>query len=580
MMKGLRGVLSRSRSQHKENKASNRQINNRSQPHNKSRQVQHESVQSVVTTEPSSNNDLIPRLGRSAEVTKQLLRETPKDTIPPNTTGPRRQRSSRVYPLQRKTDLEKSPNFHEVPSSRRQELFIKKLIQCQTLFDFTDPSSDLKNKDIKRQELQEMLEYVATTKGAITDAIYPEIVKMFSVNTFRTISPQAVPTNEVYEPDEEEPALETAWPHLQLVYELFLRFVESPEFNPQVARKHIDQKFVLQLLELFDSEDPRERDFLKTILHRIYGKFLNLRAFIRRSIHNIFFQFIYETERFNGIAELLEILGSIINGFALPLKKEHKTFLFRVLIPLHKPASLPAYSPQLTYCVVQFIEKDPELITNVIKGLMRYWPKVNSIKEVIFLTEIEEILDVIDASDLELFMILFFQKVAQCICSPHFQVAERALHFFNYDNVIHVLNDHIEVLMPIVFPPLYKYSKEHWNKTIHGLAYNALQLLMKINSSLFDEYAEKYKDEEESKEKVNDRATLWDQLRDKAAKECLLDNDNKQIKLLEISSESKMTPPSKENVAEPVINSNHTVSLDQHVGQASDDSDSDSWHSV
>lgn len=41
-----------------------------------------------------------------------------------------------------------------------------------------------------------------------------------------------------------------------------------------------------------------------------------------------------------------------------------------------------------------------------------------------------------------------------------------------------------------------------------------------------------------------------------------------------------MTPPSKENVAEPVIDSNHTVSLDQHVGQASDDSDSDSWHSV
>jgi hypothetical protein len=28
---------------------------------------------------------------------------------------------------------------------------------------------------------------------------------------------------------------------------------------------------VLKLLELFDSEDPRERDYLKTILHRIYG---------------------------------------------------------------------------------------------------------------------------------------------------------------------------------------------------------------------------------------------------------------------------------------------------------------------
>lgn len=64
-----------------------------------------------------------------------------------------------------------------------------------------------------------------------------------------------------------------------------------------------------QLLELFDSEDPRERDFLKTVLHRIYGKFLGLRAFIRKQINNIFLRFIYETEHFNGVGELLEILG-------------------------------------------------------------------------------------------------------------------------------------------------------------------------------------------------------------------------------------------------------------------------------
>jgi len=57
--------------------------------------------------------------------------------------------------------------------------------------------------------------------------------------------------------------------------------------------------------------------------------------------------FIYETEKHNGIAELLEILGSIINGFALPLKEEHKTFLVRVLIPLHKVKSLSCYHPQV-----------------------------------------------------------------------------------------------------------------------------------------------------------------------------------------------------------------------------------------
>ena len=59
-------------------------------------------------------------------------------------------------------------------------------------------------------------------------------------------------------------------------------------------------------------------------LCRIYGKFMVHRPFVRKAINNVFYRFIWETERHNGVAELLEILGSIINGFALPLKEEHK----------------------------------------------------------------------------------------------------------------------------------------------------------------------------------------------------------------------------------------------------------------
>ena len=58
---------------------------------------------------------------------------------------------------------------------------------------------------------------------------------------------------------------------------------------------------------------------------------------IRQAINNVFYQFIFEIEKRNGIAELLEILGSIINGFVLPLKEEHKMFLVQAPIPLHKP---------------------------------------------------------------------------------------------------------------------------------------------------------------------------------------------------------------------------------------------------
>lgn len=110
---------------------------------------------------------------------------------------------------------------------------------------------------------------------------------------------------------------------------------------------------------MFDSEDPRERDSLKTVLHRIYGKFLHFRTTIRQMMNNIFirfcavfvfiilFRFTQETERFCGISELLEIYGSIINGFALPLKEEHKKFLINVLLPLHKVSSVNTYHGQV-----------------------------------------------------------------------------------------------------------------------------------------------------------------------------------------------------------------------------------------
>lgn len=215
---------------------------------------------------------------------------------------------------------------------------------------------------------------------------------------------------------------------------------------------------------MFDSEDPRERDFLKTTLHRIYGKFLNLRAFIRRSINNIFFQFIYETERHNGVAEFLEILGSIINGFALPLKEEHKLFLSRVLVPLHKVKSLVLYHPQLAYCVVQFLEKDPNLTYEVVTGLLRYWPKVNSTKEVMFLNEIEEILDIVEVQEFQKITCPLFTKLSQCVASPHFQVSERALYYWNNEYVVSMMAENIKVIMPLIFPTLYKTSKTHWNK--------------------------------------------------------------------------------------------------------------------
>ncbi|KAI1800563.1 protein phosphatase 2A regulatory B subunit [Daldinia bambusicola] len=439
-------------------------------------------------------HDLAPPKAGSKSIVFDRLHQTPKD-VPEGLRTPRRQNSSR-FDISTHRELEKLPGFHEVPPNRRQELFMQKIDQCNVIFDFNDASADMKSKEIKRLALHELLDYVANNRQVITEPMYPRVVEMFAKNLFRPIPPPMNPQGEAFDPEEDEPVLEVAWPHIQVVYEFFLRFIESQDFNTNIAKAYIDHSFVLQLLELFDSEDPRERDFLKTTLHRIYGKFLNLRSFIRRSINNVFFQFTYETERFNGVAELLEILGSIINGFALPLKEEHKLFLTRVLLPLHKVKSLSMYHPQLAYCIVQFLEKDASLTEDVVLGLLRYWPKVNSTKEVMYLNEVEDIFEVMDPAEFTKVQEPLFHQLAKSVASPHFQVAERALYFWNNEYFCNLVSDNVDIILPIMFAPLYENSKGHWNRTIHGMVYNAMKLFMEINPQLFDDCSHEYTEQQ------------------------------------------------------------------------------------
>ncbi|SCU96622.1 LAMI_0F07162g1_1 [Lachancea mirantina] len=459
---------------------------------------------------------------------------------------PQRHSSSRFEPS-RYTQLNKLPHFDDVPPEEQISLFIAKVDQCNTIFDFNDPSFDIQGKEIKRVTLQELIEFIVTSRFTYTEEMYAHVVEMFKNNLFRPIPPPVNPVGDVFDPDEDEPVNELAWPHMQCVYEFFLRFVESPDFNHQIAKQYIDQDFILRLLALFDSEDIRERDCLKTTLHRIYGKFLSLRSFIRRSIHNIFLQFVYETERFNGIAELLEILGSIINGFALPLKEEHKIFLVRVLMPMHKVRCLSLYHPQLAYCIVQFLEKEPLLTEEVVMGLLRYWPKINSTKEIMFLNEIEDIFEVIEPLEFIKVEVPLFVQLAKCISSPHFQIAEKVLSYWNNEYFLNLCIENAEVILPIIFPALYELTSQldletqanengnptsdpymlveqainsgSWNRAIHAMAFKALKIFLETNPVLYENCNALYLSSvKETQRRKEEREKSWHQLEEYVGK--------------------------------------------------------------
>lgn len=408
-------------------------------------------------------------------------------------------RRTSFFRSQKNQQVKELPLLSETPMLKREALFRQKLQLCCIVFDFEDPDSDIKGKELKRETLFELAEYVNTPSGQkiFTEALMPDIVQMVRINLLRTLPPQT----EDYDPEEDEPTMEIMWPHLQVVYEFFLRFIVSTEVNGKIAKRYVDQAFIRSWIDLFDAEDPRERDYVKTVLHRMYGKFMSYRSSIRKVISQVFFRYIYETARHNGIAELLEILGSIINGFAIPLKKEHIQFLEKSLIPLHKPRGVANYHPQLSYCISQYVEKDPDTIVPIINGLVRFWPWTNASKQVLFLNELEEVMELCRAEQLVQVQDTLFNLLADCLGSSHFQVAERALYFWNSEHLcVNVLSQSkVHIFLPYVFGPLSKSANGHWNQAVEGLAQSILKMYMEMDLVLY----EKCVRENQEKEKLH-----------------------------------------------------------------------------
>eukprot|EP00484_Ammonia_sp_Unknown_P018022 CAMPEP_0197026590 /NCGR_PEP_ID=MMETSP1384-20130603/6641_1 /TAXON_ID=29189 /ORGANISM="Ammonia sp." /LENGTH=493 /DNA_ID=CAMNT_0042455283 /DNA_START=2239 /DNA_END=3720 /DNA_ORIENTATION=+ len=405
----------------------------------------------------------------------------------------------------------------------RKALFIKKLKLCCIIFDFTVGDADQNRqlaKEMKRTYLLELVEYISQSKHWFSEDCVPVILEMIGTNLFRSLPP---PVYDDFDPEEDEPNFDPSWPHLQFVYEFFHRFVMTADVK--VIRRYIDKRFLLNMIDLFNSEDPRERDYLKMILHRIYGRCMPFRSFIRKAMNNILYPVIYLNVRHNGISELLEILGSIINGFALPLKEEHVLFLRNVLIPMHKVSFLSQFHAQLAYCVTQFIQKDPSLASSVIGGMLKFWPNVSCQKELLYLNELEEVLELTGTQQLEKVIEPLFQRIALSICSNHFQVAERALFLWNNDIIATFTSDHRKKILPIIYPALQKNYSKHWNSTVSSLTLNIIRIFKEMDKELYEEVARNYK---------NGRQTP-------TAKKQRRDSKWKQIEQMSLSNRNKHT---------------------------------------
>jgi len=150
------------------------------------------------------------------------------------------------------------------------------------VFDYHDETKDVRGKVIvltfqtdrlnALQDLQQMM----NEQKFVTSLIIPnldDVMQMIERNIFRPL-PNIQKKNLGFSETgiEQEDEVDPVWPHIQGVYELFLQLVVNEAIDVKSLKVYITPQFVQEFLELFDSEESFERDYLKNILHKLYAK--------------------------------------------------------------------------------------------------------------------------------------------------------------------------------------------------------------------------------------------------------------------------------------------------------------------
>ena len=87
-------------------------------------------------------------------------------------------------------EIEPLPSFKDTPAGERQGLFIRKLRLCSQQMDFSE-TDKARDKEIKRLNLLEIMDYINTTKGVFNESTFEEITHMISSNLFRGLAPNS-----------------------------------------------------------------------------------------------------------------------------------------------------------------------------------------------------------------------------------------------------------------------------------------------------------------------------------------------------------------------------------------------------
>ena len=113
-----------------------------------------------------------------------------------------------------------------------------------------------------------------------------------------------------------------------------------------------------------------------------------------------------------------------------------------------------------------YLTKDRTLSLPLVEALLKYWPFANTEKELLYLTELKEVLEVIDPKDMQQIVSKLFKRIIKCISGENMHICDRAMCFFENEYFLNIVRIYKEETFPIMAPKINELADNHWQKLL------------------------------------------------------------------------------------------------------------------
>ena len=435
-------------------------------------------------------------------------------------------------------------------------LFVRKCIQGTQMCDFHN-QVQVEVKQAKQDMLNDILNAVSAPKivALLGEGEYREFYHFVQANVVRAIQR---PPRQWLSPSCTDFSLdrveESGWAHLSLVYDCLCAFVNNRKFDETLCPDEV-VALIHGVIPLFQSADQREREKMTKVARVIYRNFPQFRRDVRFATAMMFNGFVELKIPPVGCWECLMALIPVIQGLKVPLHEDNMWFFRHVLLPLHRVSNMSVFHAVLVEAIRTFLGKDPTRVKEVLEYMERHWPKTSATKEVLFLSEIETLSELVIPEQAQDCVALICKMICLAVGDPAFQVAERALVLWESDSFMKLITANSKIAFPVILPVIFKTAVGHWCSDVRTLALNAMRVLKGCDVETFDEVGRKFNQYEGQKLATEmQNGTTWVELADTFGSAGQRADVRKSVASLYLGCEAMATEaPKKEVTSTPTI---------------------------